>query len=225
MGKSIRITIISILLMILLVIQSIFVFAITIRKSDKHSTSGIEMQLYDDGSLKELKYSISSTGATSGIRYRTPAITVEIGGMTTVISTKKIVEALPPPGKQEFYDITVTGEDIIDQYKRQVGRELTVDEIKDFENAFAQPDKIGIGAHIELYNAGTGEVLETITSIDEIRSKAPKHGFGEKHLKDMETRFNKQSQQDIELGDPWNDEADEVPKTGLRPSVIVDDDC
>lgn len=216
--------IISVLLIMFLTTQ--FVFGdIIIEKRNAHPGNAIEVKIKNNGTLEQFIYSISSTGATSGIRYRTPAITVEIGGMTTVISTKKIVEALPPPGKQEFYDITVTGEDIIDQYKRQVGRELTVDEIKDFENAFAQPDKIGIGAHIELYNAGTGEVLETITSIDEIRSKAPKHGFGEKNLKDMETRFNKQSQQDIELGDPWNDEADEVPKTGLRPSVIVDDDC
>lgn len=200
-----------------------FVFGdIIIEKRNASPGNAIEVKTKNNGMLEQFIYSISSTGAVTGTRYRTTAITVEIGGMTAVISTKKIVEASPPPGKQEFYDITVTGEDIINQYKRQVGRELTGDEIRDFENAFAKPDRINIGAHIELYNAGTGKVLETITSIDEIRSKAPKHGFGEKHLKDMESRFKQQNRPR-----PPNPskEDDSPPKTGLRPSVIVDDDC
>lgn len=222
MAKSVRVIIISVLLTVFIIIQSVPVFAVTIIKSNRTSCSEIEKLENPDGTLRSIKYVTSATGATSGIRYKFTAITIEIDGLNVVIPTKNLTSgAKPPPGVQEFYEITISDDDIKEQYQQQVGRELTGDENQKFKNAFADPGSIALGAHIEIYNANTGKVLETIRSFDEIRSKASKYGFPERNLEDMESRFKGQHEQDMIFGDPLTDETD-PPKTGLRPSVIVD---
>lgn len=217
MGKSVQIIIISTLLIILLAIQSIFTFAITIKKSPYNETSGITIETkYPDGTLDFLKYTTSATGATSGIRYKFTAITVEISdGVDLVIPTKNVTGgANPAAGKQEFYDIIIPADALIKEYKKQIGRELTDDEDKKFKKAFAEPDKIDLGAYIEIYNADTGKILETIRNFNEIESKASKYGFPKRNLNDMKSRFKGTTQQ-------RGTEEEPPPKTGLRPSVIV----
>ncbi len=221
MEKPLRVINISILLIMLLAIQSIFVFAApTIEKTNK-SPGRIEVETFGDGSLKEMRYVISATGATSGIRYRGTAMTIEIGNLYITIPTRNVTETIPPAGVQEFYEITISSEDIVERYKRQVGgRGLTESEVEMFNKGFANPKNINLGAHIEIYNAGTGKVLEKITSIDEIQPKASKYGFPKRNLDDMKSRFTGQVGQNTNIGDPPSYE-DPPPKSGLRPSVIV----
>ncbi len=219
MAKSVRIIITGILLVVFLIIQSVSVFAIIIKKSNKTSCSGIEILEDRNGNLKEIKYTTSATGATGGIRYRFTDLTVQVGDVEVLLSTKT-GGAKPAAGVQEFYDIIITRKDIEEQYKRQLGnRELTESEIKTLNDFFANPSNIVLGSYIEIYNAGTEKILETIKSVDEIYSKAAKYGFPKRNLDDMKSRFSGRQEQNIDLGEPVDDN---IPRTGLRPSVIVE---
>ncbi len=217
MGKSIRIILTSLLLVTLLFIGSIFIFAITIEKSPYKETKGIEVNQNPNGSLDFFKYTTSATGATSGIRYRVTHFTFKVENMNVEINVDSIISiAKPAGGKQEFYDITITGDDIIKEYERQIGRKLLEDERNSFTTAYQNPKNIDVGAYLEVYNANTGDTLERIKSISEIDSKAKKYGFPTSNLNDMKSWFSKTTVP------PKPKPKEEMPKPGgLRPSVIV----
>lgn len=174
------------------------------------SISGQNINIKADianGSFKYLTYVISSTGATSGIRYRTSAITVTVGGHTAVIDISSLV-GTAPKGQSLYSLITVTKEDII----KAIGEQYRNDVLQ------ANPENINIGAHIQIYNAGTGAVLATITNRNDVASVAGGIGFGSKDIDDMKTRWqeNAGSGSTVVI-----DPEPEGNKSGLRPSILV----
>lgn len=130
------------------------------------------------GSFKYLTYVISSTGATLGIRYRTSAITVNIRGHTAVIDISKLVGSATP-GATVYSQIVVTKEDII----TAIGEQYRNDVLE------TKPENIKIGAHVQIYNAATGDVLDTITNSDDVASVAAKYNFNQQDIEDMKTRW------------------------------------
>lgn len=181
----------------------------------------IEIDTKGDNSLDKLSYIISSTGATSGKRYRTSAITVTIGGHTAVIDISSLVGSAPA-GSSIYSLITVTKEDIIKAVGEQYRNDIQT----------ANPANVNIGAHIQIYNAGTGNVIATITNRSDVASVAGKEGFGSKDIKDMQTRW----QENVGTGNPvvspqpepsgGRGHDGELLKPGdngygLRPSVLV----
>ena len=172
----------------------------------------------EDGSFNQISYVISSTGATSGIRYRTAEINVTIGNYTYYITAEDIRREIPASGKTTHDLIIITRENIIDwinedRRKKGLGK-LTEAELEEIYRLMDNANNIKIGAKIEIYNANTGKVLDTITSAEEVTPIARKHGFSQNHINDMLTRFNYQP---IEQPDsnPLSG------KEGLRPSIIV----
>lgn len=157
------------------------------------------------GALTDISYVISSTGATSGIRYRTSAITVSIGGQTATIDISSLV-GHAPSGTQLYSLITVSVGDILSAIPNPNSPEVI--------QALKNPSSIQIGANIQIYNAGTGEVLATITNRDDVAPIASSIGFGSQDISDMQSRF---------LGDTYTPVIlpEEPDNSGLRPSILV----
>lgn len=172
-----KITVLTLILM-LAFCNIAFAVSLTDFKGTEQPSRTIEIGVKGDGSFKNLAYVISSTGATSGIRYRTSAITVTIGGHTAVIDISSLVGSAPA-GSSIYSLITVNKEDII----KAIGEQYRSDVEK------ANPENINIGAHIQIYNAGTGSVLATIKNRNDVSSVASKIGFGEQDIKDMQSRW------------------------------------
>lgn len=166
-------------------------------------SKNIERVKYPDGTLRYINYVISSTGATSGIRYRTSAVTVNVGGQTAVIDISSLGSA-PTPGEQQFTRITISKQDIL---KALPGLS---------DSAFNNPEDIQIGAHIQIWNAGTGEVLATITNKNDVASVAGAIGFGKQDIADMESRFLQDSSGPVILPEDKS-----VDQSGVRPSILV----
>lgn len=160
-----------------------------------------------DGSFRGLSYIISSTGATSGIRYRTSAITVNINGHIATIDISSLV-GHATSGQTNYSQITVTKEDIIrslgEQYRSVVNN--------------ISPESIQIGANIQIYNAATGEVLATITNRNDVAPIASSIGFGSQDISDMESRFLQDNSGPVIIPD---DPSVNPDGSGLRPSILV----
>ncbi len=204
-----------ILLMVFLLLQVNFSLAnsqVTIEKSNGGVPSDpVEVLKLDNGSLKSIKYTTSATGATSGVRYRFTELKVGLGEFTYILDTKNLVGASPPAGKTEYYDITITRENIIASIEKQYGRELTYREMESLERAFARPNRITLGGTVEIYNASTGQVIDTLRNANEL-TRARQYGFSNHHIQDMLTRFNEKM--------PLPHE--EKPQGGgLKPGIIV----
>lgn len=163
---------------------------------------------YDTGQLQDISYVISSSGATSGIRYRTSAITITIGGHTATIDISKLVGSATP-GSTTYSLITVTKEDILSSMG--AGRSEVEEILNQQPVETLRTEDIVIGANIQIYNAGTGAVLATITNRNDVASVAGRIGFGSKDISDMESR--------------WNNSSVVIPEehkgSGLGPSILV----
>lgn len=224
MGKIVKLSVISIVILLLFV-QLVFA-AITVEKTDKVAGEPLKLMTRSDGSLREIKFVSSSTGATSGIRYRFTETKLNIGGFEYVLSYENVVGgAKPPAGVTEHYEIIITRDDILEGVQQQLGRNLTDAELKQFEEGMKNPKKIDIGATIEIYNANTGKVLDRITSVGDIKRIAGKHGFSQKHMNDMATRFKKgdmdrPGDEDGNSGVSGYGSGRDNPSKGLRPSII-----
>lgn len=157
-----------------------------------------------DGTFNAITYVISSTGATSGIRYRTSAVTVTVAGQTAVIDISKLV-GHAPAGTHLYSEITITRADILNAIPAAYRDQADL--------ALNDPEKVIIGAHIQIYNASTGAVLATITNKDDVASVAGAIGFGSQDISDMESRFNS--------GEITVQQQTTTDKSGLRPSVLV----
>lgn len=169
-------------------------------------SQNIERVKYPDGTLKDISYIISSTGATSDTRYRTSAITVNVGGQTAVINVTGL-GIKPSPGEVQYTKITIAQQDILNALPNPADPAV----IKALNN----PDSIQVGAHIQIYNAGTGEVLATITRKNDVQSIASGYYFGQKDITQMESRFVNDSRPVIIEDKPEGD------GSGVRPSILV----
>lgn len=163
-----------------------------------------------DGSFADLSYQISSTGATAGIRYRTSAIKINIGSYTATINILDLENFKPAPGATVYSVVTVDAQDIIDVIGQSHSAEIL--------SLLSDPAKnVSIGANIQIYNPGTGEVLDTIYNENDLDSIASQYGFGQTDINDMESRYQDKIGQPIESIEPTQ------PKSnGLRPSILVE---
>lgn len=143
----------------------------------------IFVEKWGDGSLKDIVYFISSTGAVSGTRYRTTDIYVTAERDDGSAATLQIDANLPspPPGETKWYRITISDMDLLNAG-------ASMDSLYDLS-------KIGIGARIEIYNAGTGIIYEVIengptsTVYPQIDSIVASYGFSSQHDDDMKSRY------------------------------------
>lgn len=178
-----------------------------------------------DGSFSDLSYIISSSGATSGIRYRTSAITITIGGHTATIDISSLVGKNNVAGQTGYSQITVTGQDIINNIGQQYASQI--------HELLKNPAKnVVIGANIQIYNAGTKAVIATITKREDVARIAGSIGFGSQDIRDMQTRWQESA---AALTTPFNNPNNNPnnnsgingfnnsngPNTGLRPSILV----
>lgn len=183
----------------------------------------ISMNTNLDDSFYDLTYCISSTGATSGIRYRTNALTIFIGGYKAIIDFSSFRKA-PGAGTSSFSQITIGKQDLIAAIG--VAHEADINELLK-----APEINVSVGAIIQIYNAGTGAILATINEKNEVASKAGAIGFGQKDISDMETRWKSGIKTTPRKPDPFEDpdptteiESDPTPpssNSGLRPSILV----
>lgn len=223
-----KITALTIILILAFCNLALAVTLIDFQPGEEIASSNIKIKTHGDGSLNFLTYVISSTGATSGIRYRTSAITVTIGGHKATIDISSLVGSAPS-GQSIYSQIIVTKEDIISAIGEQYRNEVNT----------ANPENINIGANIQIYNAGTGSVLATITNRDDVAKVAGKIGFGNQDIKDMQSRWQENGGSGrIVVVDPEPEgggggggrgEDGKLLKPGdhgygLRPSVLIDDD-
>ncbi len=132
-------------------------------------------------------YYVKSTGASSGVRYRTKLITFSVGkyGPAT-FGANEFRSRVPGPG-ETIYDKIILDRDF---FRALIGSTFPngpalVAEALDTESY------LNVGAVIEIYNANTGKVLATINSPDECQSKAGAIGFGAADIADMKTRWQK----------------------------------
>lgn len=136
-----------------------------------------------DGSFADLKYVISSTGATSGIRYRTTGITFAIGGYSGTIDMESLMGIKPGPGQTQTSVITINASDILNTLQ------VPPDQQAGVLQQLNTPGKLSIGAVIQIFNANTGDVLATIDNENQIDSVAGQFGFGSQDISDMHSRF------------------------------------
>lgn len=221
---------------LIVLLTSIFVFtmsAIAFALSVNDIPAGEDMPsdnitriTHNDDSLRAITYYVSSTGATSGTRYRTSAITINVGGQTAVIDISSLGTP-PAPGEKQYTLISVTQQDIIKALPNPNDPAVI--------QALNNPDSIHVGAHIQIYNAGTGQVLATITNKDDVAPIAGSYGFGNVDITQMESRWK----WNIGTGNPVDPDPEpegggrghdgELLKPGdkgygVRPSVLIDDD-
>lgn len=164
--------------------------------------------LYSDGSFFDLSYYISSTGATSGIRYRTSAITVTIGGYKATFDCSALMGLTPKGGQSIYSQITISKQDLIDSIGKEHEDEINILLEKPVDNVI-------IGANIQIYNVATGVVLATITDREDVASVAGNIGFGQQDINDMKSRWQQDAVASPVQVKPM------VNTEGLRPSVLV----
>jgi len=131
--------------------------------------------------LTAIEYYVQSTGASTGIRYRTPTLYVtadNAGGSTATVSIPVSFPPLPP-GETRIYKITITRADM-----EQAGFEAEI---------FKEYERISIGADLEVYNVNTGSVFRKINNgpIDDVYRQLQElilqYGFSQSHIDDMKT--------------------------------------
>ncbi|SCG83658.1 hypothetical protein DW1_2092 [Proteiniborus sp. DW1] len=211
MNRARRFISVVIVLTILSQISTVFA-AVSVIKTENPFPEPVKIDTDENGVLNQLSYISTSTGATSGIRYRFTEGKINIGGFEYKISFTDIIGgAKPPSGVTEYYAITITKDDILEGIEKQYGRKLNESEIKAFEEGLKNPDRISYSATIEIYNANTGKVLDVIDKFEDIDKIAGKHGFAKKHMDDMKTRFNEQ---------PLEYEETRPTSSGVRPTFI-----
>jgi len=138
-----------------------------------------------DNTFKQVEYYVKSTGATSGIRYRTKEITFKAGQYGPgSLGAAEFRSNTPGPG-ETIYDKVILPRDF---FRGLLGSTIPngpqlVGEALDTENY------LYVGAILEIYNANTGQVLETITSEEECQTKGAAQGFGPKDIADMKSRW------------------------------------
>mgnify|MGYP000986545280 CR=1 FL=1 len=138
-----------------------------------------------DNTFKQVEYYVKSTGATSGIRYRTKEITFNVGQYGPgSLGAAEFRSNTPGPG-ETIYDKVILPRDF---FRGLLGSTIPngpqlVGEALDTENYLC------VGAVLEIYNANTGQVLETITSEEECQTKGAAQGFGAKDIADMKSRW------------------------------------
>ncbi len=179
---------ISLLLAVIFVLAYAFpAMALTVADypADRHEyKETIEMVWAKDGTLAKIQYNVTNTGATSGIRYRTAKITFDVGGhFSGEIDALALRGAKPEPGQKTVSVITITVDDLAQVLQ------VPADQVEDFKRLASTPGVLRVGAVIEIYNAATGEVLDTITSRDQIQSVTSKWGFDRGSIEDMYSRF------------------------------------
>lgn len=204
-----KITVLTLILLLAFCNLALAVSLVDFQPGEELPSRTIEIGVKGDGTFKNLTYVISSTGATSGIRYRTSAITITIGGHTAIIDISSLVGSAPK-GQSIYSQITVTKEDVIEAVGEQYRNDILT----------ANPENVNIGANIQIYNAGTGAVLATITNRNDVSKIAGDIGFGSKDIEDMKTRW----QENVGSGNPVVVDPEPDPesnKSGLRPSVLV----
>lgn len=141
--------------------------------------------------LDYIEYYVSSTGATSGVRYRTTMYYIVLhnpDGSSATFSFSPYVSP-PPPGQTVISKFTVTAQDLLDAG-------FTPDSLK-----VSNFDNITRGADIDIYNANTGVIYRTIynpppdvrnpTEIvyPQLDQLGPDFGFGSTDIADMKTRY------------------------------------
>jgi hypothetical protein len=137
----------------------------------------------EDGQLREIIYFTRSTGATSGIRYRTTNIYVTATNANGTVAALQIPANFPspPPGEAWLYQVTIHRSDLL-----AVGADPA---------SLNNLSRIAIGADLQIHNASTGVVLRTInngpTSVvyPQIDQLGPDFGFGQHNLDEMKSRF------------------------------------
>jgi len=198
-------------------IFTLFTYTLVFAVSLNNFSEGEEVHKNDiniisnmDNSFKSLKYMISSTGASSGIRYRTTAITISVGSYIATIDTMALVNFKPAPGSTVYSQVTVTKEDVI----RAIGEQHRAEVTQMLNN----PSKyVNIGATIQIYNSGTGAVLATIRNRDDVSRIAEGIGFGSEDIADMKSRFQNNtgnSEHTVIIEPDPNDD-------GLGPAILV----
>lgn len=162
--------------------------ALEVEVDYKGTQSGIFVNRLKNGTIGNIQYPITSTGATSGIRYRTTEITFAIDNDDShyqgSINAQTLVNVQPGPGQSIKSLVTFDVNDIM----QALG--VPADKVSQVQGFFVKdPNALKIGAVIEIFNASTGEVLDTIYSEDQIDLVAAKHGFGPGDIEDMHSRF------------------------------------
>ncbi len=141
----------------------------------------------DTGKFNRVEYYVKSTGASSGIRYRTKQITFSVGDYgPAIFGANEFRSRVPGPG-ETIYDKIILDRDF---FRALIGSTFPngpalVAEALDTESY------LNVGAVIEIYNANTGQVLAKINSPEECQSKAGAIGFGAGDIADMKTRWQK----------------------------------
>lgn len=150
------------------------------------ANSDSDMQPYydSDGFFEKVRYYVKSTGSSSGIRYRTKNFTFKVGecGPATFGATE-LVKTPPKPGQTQYSKVTMSRDFFAALLGSVSGGPDVVRQALDTENYLI------VGAEIEIYNASTGQVLETIYSANECWKKAEK--FPKSDIEDMITRWQK----------------------------------
>lgn len=170
----------------------------------------------DMGILESITYTISSTRLNnkSTTTYQTSEIYVDIGDYTFTVSSSELATIKPSPDEGTVYHmITITTKDITKDLKDWGASEA---EIKDIEEKyFKNPEKIEVRAKIDIMQ--NGEPVASIDRKEDIEDIAGEYGFIDKHFEDMHTRFKPAYIPIIPK------EEEKAPKTGLRPTIIIDD--
>lgn len=137
-----------------------------------------------DGSFKEVRYFVKSTGSDSGIRYRTKNFTFQVGQCgPAIFGAHELIKTPPKPGQAQYSRVTMSREFFAALLGSVSGGPEPVRKALDTESYLI------VGAEIEIYNAATGQILATIYSPDECQSKAGAIGFGAADIADMKTRW------------------------------------
>lgn len=207
-------------LMLILIFISIFIFTniSSAKPIIEELNSGIEVdadlinvEMNYDGSLYAISYIISSTrlNKNSTITYQTSEIHVKLGNKRYVVKTDALKEGIKPDEKQGkvWHKIHITAEEI----KNTLSSEMDKNQLDYY---MKNPNKIQVGAKIDIMQ--NGEAVATIENEEDIETIAGYYNFTPKHFEDMRSRF-KSNEPII----PKEEET--TPKTGLRPTIIIDD--
>lgn len=143
----------------------------------------------NESSLSRIDYYVSSTGATSGIRYRTKQYYItlrdENGSPIATFQFKPDLNP-PPPGQTKITMYIITAQDLINAGFPPSS--LIIDNFS----------RISLSATIEIYNANTGQVLSSFgdkystptTIYPVIDREAGRLGFGSRDIQDMKSRYS-----------------------------------
>jgi hypothetical protein len=146
-----------------------------------------------NGSLTKIEYYVSSTGATSGIRYQTLWYYITLrdnyGNPVATFSFQPTTSS-PPPGQTIIDKFTITAQDLLN-----AGFTLSSLRVENFS-------QISLSAKIRIYNANSGATLTTFgdansipdTIYPVIEQQAGAYGFPQQDINDMKSRYVNLSQ-------------------------------